>query len=75
MFLASQCGEASRAPPSPTALDIGDAHDHRLWSLGAAVEFSKMNNLLGVFLDAGLLVSLFPSLAASASVRATTGVC
>ncbi|KAI0638270.1 cyclin-dependent protein kinase inhibitor [Trametes polyzona] len=61
VFLASQCGERSRAPPSATALDIDDGHDYRLWSLDAAVEFSKMNNLLGVILDAGLLARV-PSL-------------
>ena len=56
MFLASQCGERSRAPPSPIALSVDDVHDHRLYSLDAAVEFSKTNNLLGVLLDAGFLV-------------------
>ncbi|RPD67076.1 hypothetical protein L227DRAFT_582465 [Lentinus tigrinus ALCF2SS1-6] len=61
VFLASQCGETSRGLPSATALDTDDVHDHRLWSLDAAVEFSKMNNLLGVFLDAGLLARV-PSL-------------
>ncbi|KAI0650656.1 cyclin-dependent protein kinase inhibitor [Trametes meyenii] len=61
VFLASQCGEPSRAPPSVTALNIDDVHDFRLWSLDAAVEFSKMNNLLGVILDAGLLARV-PSL-------------
>ena len=70
MFLASQCGETSRAPPSATALDTDDVHDHRLWSLDAAVEFSKMNNLLGVLLDAGLLVRPFPL--CSARARLTT---
>ncbi|RDX55713.1 hypothetical protein OH76DRAFT_764359 [Lentinus brumalis] len=55
VFFASHCGETSRAPPSATALNTEDVHDHRLWSLDAAVEFSKMNNLLGVLLDAGLL--------------------
>ncbi|KAI0832509.1 cyclin-dependent protein kinase inhibitor [Trametes gibbosa] len=61
VFLASQCGERSRAPPSTTALNIDDGHDYRLCSLDAAVEFSKMNNLLGVILDAGLLARV-PSL-------------
>ncbi|KAH9899788.1 cyclin-dependent protein kinase inhibitor [Cubamyces lactineus] len=61
VFLASQCGELSRAPPSATALNMDDVHDYRLWSLDAAVEFSKMNNLLGVILDAGLLARV-PSL-------------
>ena len=56
MFLASQCGERSRAPPSATALDIDDVHDYRFASLDAAAEFCKSNNLLGVLLDAGLLV-------------------
>ena len=59
VFLASQCGESSRAPPSATALSTDDAYDYRLWSLDAAVEFAKMNNLLGVLLDAGLLVGGF----------------
>ncbi|EJF61296.1 hypothetical protein BD309DRAFT_851182 [Dichomitus squalens] len=63
VFLASQCGDASRATPSATALSTDDAHDHRLWSLDAAVEFAKMNNLLGVLLDAGLLVCDFVGLA------------
>ncbi len=58
VFLASQCGEGPRAPPSATALSTDDAHDHRLWSLDAAVEFAKMNNLLGVLLNAGLLVGV-----------------
>jgi len=61
VFFASHCGEASACPPSPTALGIGDASDRRLSSLGAAVEFAKSNNLLGVLLDAGLLVQV-PSL-------------
>ncbi len=60
MFFASHCGETSRAPPSATALNTEDVHDHRLWSLDAAVEFSKMNNFLGVLLDAGLLVRPLP---------------
>ena len=56
MFLASQCGGRSRAPPSAIALTVDDARDHRLWSLDAAVEFGRANNLLGVLLDAGFLV-------------------
>ncbi|PIL37231.1 transporter [Ganoderma sinense ZZ0214-1] len=61
VFLASQCGEVHRAPPSATALSTDDVHDHRLWSLDAAVESAKMNNLLGVLLDARLLAQV-PSL-------------
>ncbi|KAH9943358.1 cyclin-dependent protein kinase inhibitor [Epithele typhae] len=55
VFFASQCGETSRAAPSAIALTTEDVHDFRLWSLDAAVEFSKMNNLLGVLLDASFL--------------------
>lgn len=61
VFLASQCGEHSRALPSATALGIDDVQDYRFSSLDAAVEFSKSNNLLGVLLDAGLLAQV-PSL-------------
>lgn len=42
--------------PSPTAVDFDFEGDQRLSSLGAAVEFSRVNNLLGVFIDADLLV-------------------
>lgn len=56
VFFASQCGAKSRLPLSPTALTAGDASDQRLSSLHAAVEFAKTNNLLGVFLDADVLV-------------------
>ncbi|KAH9947260.1 cyclin-dependent protein kinase inhibitor [Amylocystis lapponica] len=61
VFFASQCGERSSAPPSATALSMDDVHDHRLSSLDSAVEFSKLNNLLGVLLDARLLTQV-PSL-------------
>jgi CDK inhibitor PHO81 len=44
--------------PSPTAFDFDFEGDQRLCSLGAAVEFSRANNLLGVFIDADLLVRL-----------------
>ena len=57
VFLASLCGEPSVARPSATALGTDDVYDYRFASLGAAVEFAKQNNLLGVLLDAGLLVS------------------
>jgi hypothetical protein len=36
---------------------VDEDHDNRLQSVGAAVEFAKDNNLLGVFVDAELLVS------------------
>jgi len=44
--------------PSRTALSVVDVTDRRLTCLGAAVKFSKKNNLLGVFVDAAVLVSL-----------------
>lgn len=47
----------SRNPPSPTALGPDDVDDRRLCSVGAAVDWAKANNLLGVFLDGDLLVS------------------
>lgn len=37
-----------------------DGSDQRIYSVGAAVEFARTNNLLGIFVDADLLVtSLF----------------
>ena len=35
-----------------------DKDDHRLNSLSSAVELAQVNNLLGVFVDAALLVCL-----------------
>ncbi|KAL4241238.1 Peroxisome assembly protein 12 [Abortiporus biennis] len=55
VFFASHCGLSSPKPLSPTSLSVGDAHDYRLSSLGAAVEWCKLNNLLGLLLDAELL--------------------
>lgn len=56
VFFGSQCGEKSPFVPSPTALSIADVTDRRLFSLDAAVEFAKENNLLGVLLNAEALV-------------------
>ncbi|KAG6919274.1 hypothetical protein DXG01_007406 [Tephrocybe rancida] len=47
--------------PSPTALGAEEEDDPRLSSIGAAVEFARINNLLGVLVDADLLVQV-PSL-------------
>lgn len=58
VFFASRCGQKLSPVPSLTALSTEDVTDRRLFSLCAAVEFSKMNNLLGVFLDAHALVSV-----------------
>ncbi|KAJ7591395.1 cyclin-dependent protein kinase inhibitor [Mycena floridula] len=51
VFFASHCG-IGRA---------NDEADRRLASLGAAVEFARTNNLLGIFVDAELLLQV-PSL-------------
>jgi len=61
VFFGSQCGEKSPFVPSPTALSIADVTDRRLFSLDAAVEFAKENNLLGVLLNAEALIQV-PSL-------------
>jgi len=61
VFFASQCGQKGHITPSRTALSSEDATDRRLTCLGAAVTFSKKNNLLGVFIDAAVLVQV-PSL-------------
>lgn len=58
VFLVSRCGKSSTYTPSPTALGSEEENDPRLSSIGAAVEFARINNLLGVFADADLLVSL-----------------
>ena len=58
VLFASSCGEVGASPPSTTTTTPRNeaAHDLRLSSISAAVEFSKNNNLLGVFLDTYLLV-------------------
>lgn len=61
MFFASGCGWENTSWPSPTALGYEDADDQRLRSLGSAVDFAKSNNLLGVMLEADLLVNHVPT--------------
>src|ERR1700677_2990875 len=58
VLFASSCGELCANPPSTTTATPRNeaAHDLRLSSISAAIEFSKNNNLLGVFLDTYLLV-------------------
>ncbi|KAF9263664.1 hypothetical protein L218DRAFT_959194 [Marasmius fiardii PR-910] len=58
VFLTSHCGKMSNSFSKHIAFDGGDPSDLRLASLGAAVEFSRMNNLLGVFVDANLLLQV-----------------
>ena len=62
VFFASQCGRTCPRRPSATALSIDDAKDYRLSSLNCAVELCKANNMLGLLLDAELLVSISDSL-------------
>ncbi|KAI0269321.1 hypothetical protein BC834DRAFT_820621 [Gloeopeniophorella convolvens] len=62
VLFASSCGHAGAQPPSTTAPRAAPpAADSRLASVGAAVEFAKNNNLLGVLVDTYLLVKV-PSL-------------
>ncbi|KAJ7667694.1 cyclin-dependent protein kinase inhibitor [Mycena polygramma] len=57
VFFASQCGKKQSQPNhSPFA-----GEDVRTTSVGAAVEFARANNLLGIFVDADLLMQV-PSL-------------
>jgi CDK inhibitor PHO81 len=60
VFLGSICGRGSDRLPTSTAAGAGK-DDRRVSSVGAAVEFAKANNLLGIFVDAELLVQV-PSL-------------
>jgi CDK inhibitor PHO81 len=58
VFFASQCGKDG-VTEAAGHLELGSAgDDQRTLSIGAAVEFAKSNNLLGIFVDADLLVSL-----------------
>jgi CDK inhibitor PHO81 len=50
------CG-TNAGPISPT-IDPGIHLDFRNLSIGAAVEFAKANNLLGIFVDADLLIQV-----------------
>nr|GAT53871.1 cyclin-dependent protein kinase inhibitor [Mycena chlorophos] len=54
VFFASHCGKRH-------AQDRSDPEDWRTTSVGAAVEFARANNLLGIFVDADLLMQV-PSL-------------
>lgn len=54
----SECGLQPCASSIPTSLTVADVDDRRVMSIGAATDWAKMNNLLGVFLRSDLLVSL-----------------
>lgn len=62
VFFASRCGGGGSSNPTAPGADTsktarGSAgDDQRTHSIGAAVEFAKSNNLLGVFIDAEFLI-------------------
>ncbi|KAJ7228963.1 cyclin-dependent protein kinase inhibitor [Mycena pura] len=60
VFFTSQCGKTQGQSIRPAAIREDD-EDWRTTSVGAAVEFARANNLLGIFVDAGLLMQV-PSL-------------
>lgn len=57
VFFVSCCGKNSAYTSSLMALGAEEENDPKRSSVGAAVEFARINNLLGVFVDADLLVS------------------
>ena len=56
VFFASQCGKKQNQPNHLSLTE--DVEEWRTASVGAAVEFARANNLLGIFVDADLLVML-----------------
>ncbi|KAG7448928.1 uncharacterized protein BT62DRAFT_979053 [Guyanagaster necrorhizus] len=56
VFFASHCGKKDIFLSSPSPFTLEDEDDGRFCSLGEAVEFARINNLLGVIVDADLLV-------------------
>lgn len=56
VFLSSRCGKNNLHLPACSYQMVDENQDDRLRSVSAAVEFAKDNNLLGVFVDAELLV-------------------
>ncbi|KDR83451.1 hypothetical protein GALMADRAFT_274898 [Galerina marginata CBS 339.88] len=60
VFFGSRCGKDESGLPTSTASGSG-MDDRRISSVGAAVEFAKANNLLGIFVESQLLVQV-PSL-------------
>lgn len=61
VFFASHCGKKDIFLSSPSPFTLEDEDDGRFCSLGEAVEFARINNLLGVIVDADLLLQV-PSL-------------
>ncbi|CAK5276058.1 unnamed protein product [Mycena citricolor] len=60
IFFATQCGK-NQSDPDRAPFVGGDDWDGRTSSVGAAVEFARANNLLGIFVDSELLIQV-PSL-------------
>lgn len=56
VFFAAHCEKRADLLPSRTAYGF-NGDDIIVRSVGAAVDFAKVNNLLGIFVDAELLVS------------------
>jgi len=57
VFFYPSCGKN----PGFANLSVSDGSDDRSASLSAAAEFAKSNNLLGLFVDATLLVRHSPA--------------
>lgn len=55
VFFSSRCGKNNQHLPT-LGYQLVNEDDERVRSVGAAVEFARDNNLLGVFVDAELLV-------------------
>ena len=56
VFFGCVCGKDGLHLPSPTTAWGSGSNPRRISSVGAAIEFAKANNLLGIFIDADLLV-------------------
>ena len=57
VFIGTMYGQESVNIPGSTAIG-SSLEDKRTSSVGAAAEFAKANNLLGLFVEADLLVSV-----------------
>ncbi|PPR02469.1 hypothetical protein CVT24_002018 [Panaeolus cyanescens] len=57
VLLGAICGKETTKLPYSTALGSG-LDDQRVTSIGAAVDFAKSNNLLGLFVDADILIQV-----------------
>ena len=57
VFFVSRCGNNATNFSVPTLLSCEEENDLKLSTIGAAVEFAKSSNLLGIFVDAELLVN------------------